>query len=106
MLLFLFIFLIKADEEFILMGLNKQFNIIPNTTTTCNFIDYTCSDLLCELLAQDFITYIAFTQLTSIYICPERFPKIQTNMFTMLINSNNRLIYNITSCHTIDLCYD
>ena len=67
MLLLLLFNLINA-VPMVTMGLNRQFDIVPDTFEQCDFDDSSCDTLLCRSF-DTCVSYIVYTPIGSPWIC-------------------------------------
>src|SRR5438309_11647858 len=111
-MLLLLLFYITNAVPMMTMGLNSQFDIVPDTFEQCDFddpsaaakrvfVDPSCDSLLCRSF-DTCVSYIVYTPIGSPWICKLVDNQQKVNMIMFGLDGNNRThVIHPTPCTTV-----
>jgi hypothetical protein len=102
--LLFFLTVLAIDNDFALLGLDTNFSSIPDTFHVCNYSDYSCHKIICQMLDDpSCISYVAVVPRTEEPICTQKLLPRSANMvvFGMDVKKQTKIS---AVCDTISKC--
>ena len=93
------------DNDFVIFGMHTNFTIITGLSRECNYGDYSCNNILCNMLANTSrcIPYIALVPISSNPKCSQKPVTTNVNMIVFGIDPNFKITGSI-NCATMYDC--